>query len=201
MVVDDASTLDPGGAKVELGWSRDGGLRGFDTAVGYGPIGNLEAEISFARARDHGIEPNRTLEALGGALKWVPLQSPRGFSAGIKYEYGRERIVGAGIGHVHGATALLTRTFEPGSLLHLNLGREWTRADGATDAVSTWGVGADFPVAAGLRLTLETFGANRRGPSRQIGVRCEIQEGLKVSGAVGRGNDGTLANAGIAWEF
>jgi hypothetical protein len=32
-------------------------------------------------------------------------------------------------------------------------------------------------------------------------LRYELAEGLKVSGAIGRGNRRNIANIGVAWEF
>ena len=85
--------------------------------------------------------------------------------------------------------------------MHLNVGREFERADGATAAANTWGVGLDWPLAAQLALTLETYGDEHARPDRAIGLRYEVVEGLKLSGAIGRGNDRSFANLGVAWEF
>lgn len=64
-----------------------------------------------------------------------------------------------------------------------------------------WGVGLDVPLGGQLDFVVETFGAEHSGPDRQVGLRYTIAEGVKVSGAVGRGNDRNLANVGVAWEF
>lgn len=72
---------------------------------------------------------------------------------------------------------------------------------GPQEGYATWGIGADFPIASRWQLTVETFGAQGSGPDRQVGVRYELAEGLKLSAAVGRGNHRPLANVGIAWEF
>src|SRR5690606_121905 len=58
--VDDAGTLDKGGAKLEAGWSKDDEARGFEAAAGFGPIDNVEMEIGFARTRDHASSPTDT---------------------------------------------------------------------------------------------------------------------------------------------
>mgnify|MGYP006364324785 CR=1 FL=1 len=52
MAVDDAGTLDRGGAKLDFGWSKDDQVRGLDAAAGYGPIDNVELELAFEMARD-----------------------------------------------------------------------------------------------------------------------------------------------------
>lgn len=201
MAVDDAGTLDRGGAKVEFGWAKDGKVRGFEGAVGYAPIDDLELEFDFGRARDHEPAHTETIRALGAVVKWVPLKSDVGLSAGLKYEYINERVLGDASAHGQALTGLFTWSFEAGPLLHVNLGREWVDADDDGDAANVWGVGLDVPLTGQLHVTVETFGAQHARPDRQIGLRYEIAEGLKISGAVGRGNDRNIANVGVAWEF
>lgn len=198
MAVDDAGTMGRGGAKVEMGWSKDAGQRGWEAAVGFGPIDNLEAEVAFVHARDRSVVPSTTLRAVGAALKWVPLQAEQGLSAGLKYEYARERADGERAAHVHALSGLATWAFDAGPRLHVNVGRAWTRHDGHVD---TWGVGLDVPLGSQWALTLETFGEEHSKPDRQLGVRYEIAEGVKLSAAAGRGNGRNIANLGVAWEF
>ncbi len=202
MVVDDAGTLERGGSKLEFGWSKDDKARGMDGAVGYGPIDNVEVEFGFGRVRDRGVSPTDTVKAIGAALKWVPLQSEMGLSAGLKLEYANEDSKRAEDVRLQALTGLLTWAFEAGPLLHVNLGHEWTDVDGGEDEdVGTWGIGLDVPLTARLSFTLETFGAEAVRPDRQVGLRYEIAEGLMVSGAIGRGNDRSVASLGVAWEF
>ena len=202
MTVDDAGTLGRGGAKLELGWSKDDKARGLDAAAGYGPTDDIELELGLARIRDHAGAPIDTLQALGAALKWVPLQSGDGLSAGVKIEYAHENArhgLDARIGAISG---LMSWNFAIGPRLHLNLGHEWVeRVGGADEEAHTWGVGLDVPLNPKLDFIAETFGAQGTRPDRQIGLRYEIADGLKVSAAAGRGNDRMLANLGLAWEF
>lgn len=200
MNVDDASTLDKGGAKLEFGWSRDDRAKGLDGAAGFSPLENLEVEIGLARARDAAASPDETTHTYGLALKWVPWQHDTGWSAGLKYEYGRDRLEGVST-RTHALTGLLTWAFEGGAKLHINLGREFVRERGHSDHANTWGVGVDMPLTPRLDLIVESFGASHSGPERAVGVRYRIADGLKVSAAVGRGNERSFANAGIAWEF
>lgn len=86
-------------------------------------------------------------------------------------------------------------------MLHLNLGSARTRTPEGSDSVGTWSVGYELPLAENLQLTMETFGAERSRPDKAIGLRCEITEGVKISGAVGRGNDRGFGQVGVAWEF
>lgn len=198
MAVDDAGTLERGGAKLEYGWSRDDAVRGYEGAAGFGPIDNVEVEVGFGRAKDRDADPDAKVRAVGAAVKWVPLQSETGLSAGLKYEYGRERVSGEDSTRVDALAGLATWAFEQGPRVHANLGREWARDD---EDVNFWGVGLDVPLTAQLDFVIETFGEEHSGPDRQVGLRYTIAEGVKISGAVGRGNDRNIANVGVAWEF
>lgn len=198
MAVDDAGTLERGGAKLEFGWSRDDAVRGYEGAAGFGPIDNVEVEVGFGRAKDRDADPDAKIHAVGAAIKWVPLQSETGLSAGLKYEYGRERVSGEDSTRVDALAGLATWAFEQGPRVHVNLGREWARD---YEDVNFWGVGLDLPLTEQLDFVVETFGAEHSGPDRQVGLRYTIAEGVKVSGAVGRGNDRNIANVGVAWEF
>lgn len=201
MSVDDAGTLTRGDAKLEFGWSKDDETRGFEGAVGYGPIDNVEVEVSFARARDGSVSPSASLRALGAAIKWVPLQAETGLSAGLKYEYGNEHAVGDSSAHVQSLLGLASWAFAGGPLLHLNVGREWAREEGSGSAANTWGIGFDLPFTEALHGTVESYGAENSSPDRAVGLRYELRDGLKFSGAIGRGNDRSFANVGVAWEF
>ncbi len=205
MQVDDAGTPDLGEFEIEGGWSREGKVRGWDMAIGYVPVENLKVELGFVRGRDRADDPNPTFRGADVGLKWVPIQADVGLSAGVAVEYGRVRVDdrqgGKGTVRERGVLALVSWGFASGQVAHLNLGREWEREGGKTEAVNTWGVGFEQPLVERLQLTLEVFGAEHRGPSRQVGLRYEIVEGVKLSGAVGRGNDQTLANVGVSWEF
>ena len=52
-----------------------------------------------------------------------------------------------------------------------------------------------------LKLTTEVFGEEHSRPDKAIGLRYEIVAGLKLYGSVGRGNDRSFGNIGVAWEF
>ena len=82
MAVDDAGTLERGGAKLEFGWSKDDSVRGLEGAAGFGPIDNVELELGFGRAKDREPSPHVNVRGLGAAVKWVPLQAETGLSAG-----------------------------------------------------------------------------------------------------------------------
>jgi len=205
MVVDDAGTLDAGGGKLEFGWSRDDQTRGWDAAAGFAPIANLELEVGLARARDGATSPDSLLRGVGVAAKWVPLQAETGLSAGLKLEHERARAddrAGSRVtARVSAASVLASWRFASEQVIHANLGREWVRVSGDTEAANTWGVGFEQPLTESLQLVAEVYGAEETRPDRQIGLRYEIVEGVQVSGAVGRGSDRNIGNVGIAWEF
>ena len=94
MSVDDAGTRRGAMPSWSLAGARTTRPGGFEGAVGYGPIDNVEVEVSFARARDGSVSPSARFGHLGAAIKWVPLQAETGLSAGLKYEYGNEHAVG-----------------------------------------------------------------------------------------------------------
>jgi hypothetical protein len=205
MMVDDAGTMDLHGAKVEFGWSRDDKARGWDAVAGFSPIEHLELEVGLERLRDRATAPATHLNGTGFAVKWVPLQQETGLSAGLKLEVGRVRIndhlAPAETERAHSLNGLLTWRTEAEQKLHLNLGREWVKLAGARENANTWGVGFEQPLRENLQLTLETYGAERSRPDKQVGLRWEIVDGLKLSVAAGRGNSRSFAQAGVAWEF
>jgi hypothetical protein len=197
--VDDAGVLDRGGAKLEAGWSKDDETVGWEAAAGFAPVDNLELEVGLIRTRDGTVSPSGTMSGRGLAVKWVPLQSDTGLSAGLKYEFAHESM--NGVVRTHALNALLSWGFAEGRFVHVNLGREVVRESGDSEGVYTWGAGFDWPVTDVLHIVAEVFGTEHSSPSRAVGLRYEIAEGVKVSGAIGRGNAGNFGNAGIAWEF
>lgn len=56
------------------------------------------------------------------------------------------------------------------------------------------------PGLAGLFFA-ETYGSEHLRPDTALGVRYEIFDGFKISGAVGHGNDRSFGKVGFAWEF
>ena len=201
MVVDDAGTLARGGAKVEFGLSRDGQARGLEAAVGYGPIDHVEVELGVGRSRDRSASPTLRARSLGAALKWVPLQAEHGLSAGLKLQAAHDDVRHGDDVRTHALDLLATWSFDAGPRLHANLGRESVDTGRGDERATRWGLGLDVPLGAPVQLTLETFGARHARPDRQVGLRWELAEGLKLSGAVGRGNGRPVANLGLAWEF
>lgn len=205
MTVDDAGTMSNGGAKVEFGWSRDHKARGWDALAGYSPMDDVEIELSLNRLRDHDPDPTAKLRGTAFGFKWVPLQNETGLSAGVKLGVGRTRITDrinpSDTEHARYVNGLLMWKTESGQKILGNLGHEWVNARGPDSSVNTWGLGFDQPLVDKVNLTIEAFGANKSGPDKQLGLRWEVAEGVKLSVGAGRGNDRSFGNAGLAWEF
>lgn len=206
MNVDDAGTLDKGGMKIEGVLSKDDKTRGGELLFGFSVIENLEMEIGVARATDHATDPDSRARGIGFGAKWVPYQNDTGWSLGARFDYGRTRINDRETPQKftersYSASALASYRLENGQVLHINLGAARTKALGDSETLGTWGVGYEFPLTDSLRLTVETFGEEHSGPDKALGLRYEIVDGLKVSGAVGRGNDRSFGQVGFAWEF
>lgn len=206
MNTDDAGTLDKGGMKVEAVLSRDDKERGGEMVFGFGPVENVEVGLSFARAADRADDPSTKLRGTGFGIKWVPIQNDTGWSLGMSFGYGRTRVDERATPDKftekeHSLAGLATYRLENGQVLHMNLGSTRVKAQGSSDSVGNWSVGYEFPLMENLQLTVETFGEEHAGPDKAVGLRYEIAEGLKVYGAVGRGNDRSFGNLGVAWEF
>ena len=92
MRTDDAGSLAQGGVKLETIAFRDDKTRGVDFVVGAGVFPGLEMEAVLGRAKDRQYEPATTYRGLGFGLKWVPLQSDTGWSAGGRLDWGHTRV-------------------------------------------------------------------------------------------------------------
>ena len=202
MHTDDAGTLAQGTMKLEAVAFRDDKTRGVDLVVGAGVLPGLEMEAVLGRAKDRQYEPATTYRGLGFGLKWVPLQSDTGWSAGGRLDWGRTRerddaTPGRWTEREFALTALATFRLANGQALHLNAGRKVVKAQGA----ATWAAGYEWPLAQQLQATAEVYGEQRLRPDKALGLRYEMVEGLKVSVAAGRGNGRTFGQVGMAWEF
>ncbi len=206
MNVDDAGTLDKGGMKIESVLGKDDKTRGGELLFGFSFLDNLEMEVGVARATDHATDPDSSARGVGFGAKWVPYQNDTGWSLGARVDYGRTRIHDRETPQRFterswSVSGLASYRWEGGRVLHINLGSARTRAQGNTETLGTWGIGYEYPLCDKLQLTLETFGEEHSGPDKAIGLRYEILDGLKVSGALGRGNERSFGQVGLAWEF
>lgn len=202
MATDDAGTLDKGGTKVEGVWSKDDKTKGGELLFGFSPVENLELEVAVARARDADFKAN----ALGFGAKWVPYRNDTGWSLGARFDYGRARVTERATAdklteREYALTGLASYRLANGQVLHLNLGAARVKAPGDSDTIGAWGAGYEFPLAAKLQLTVEAYGEEHARPDKAIGLRYAILDGLKVSAAIGRGNDRSFGQVGFAWEF
>jgi len=206
MNTDDAGTLDAGGMKLEAVLSRDDKERGGELVFGFGPIENVEIGLSYAQATDRADDPATKLRGSGIGVKWVPIQNDTGWSLGMSVGYGStridERVTPDKFNEKeYAVTGLASYRLANGQVLHANVGTTRVTVQGASDNVGTWGIGYEFPLMENLRLTVESFGEEHSRPDKALGLRYEIVEGLKLYGAVGRGNDRNFGNLGVAWEF
>jgi hypothetical protein len=206
MATDDAGTLVPGGMKVEAVVSRDDKTRGSEIGFGYSPFEKVEIGLIFARESDRSDDPSTNINGTGFGIKWVPIQNDTGWSLGVSLGYGRAKVdVRAADNKFtekeYALAGLATYRFVSGQVLHMNVGGARVKAEGESDTVGTWGIGYEFPLMERLQLTVEAFGAEHARPDKAIGLRYEVFDGFKVSGAVGRGNDRSFGQLGVAWEF
>lgn len=206
MNVDDAGTLDKGGMKVEGVLVRDDKARGGELVFGFAPIEDLEVGLSVARATDRADDPSTRLRGTGISFKWVPIQNDTGWSLGASFGYGRTRVDERATPvkfteKEYAFSGLATYRLESEQVVHLNLGAMRVKAQGESDTVGTWGAGFEQPLAQNLKFTAEIFGEEHARPDKALGLRYEVAEGFKISGAVGRGNDRSFGQVGFAWEF
>jgi hypothetical protein len=192
--------------KVEGVLSRDDKERGGEMVFGYGPIENVEVGIAFSRATDRDPDPSTKLRGTGIGIKWVPIQNDAGWSLGVSFGYGHTRVNDRENSDKftekeYALAGLASYRLENGQVLHVNLGSTRVKAQGDSENLGNWSIGYEFPLMEKLQLTVETFGEEHSGPDKAIGLRYEILDGLKAYGAVGRGNDRSFGNIGVAWEF
>ena len=205
MNVDDAGTVGLGGIEVQFGAFRDDRHRGFDGSVGYGITDTLQLELGFGHGKDRDPSPDEDRTGVAVAAKWVPLTAESGLSAGMSFELAREKAEdGANVddtAEIMAVTLLASWLFDAGLNAHLNLGRTWVEVDGDTEAENGWGLGADYGLTERLAITAEVFGSQHGAPDKAIGLRYVIKEGVKISGAIGRGNDRSFANFGVLLAY
>ncbi len=195
MITDDAGTLDKGGKKIEGGFTKSGSERGYGLSGGFSPIENVELGLGLQHARDKSIPASGNATAL--SAKWIPFKSGI-FSAGVKLEYIRAKAGGVSATETI-FTALGTARFESGYVLHANIGRG--NVSGGGGHSNNWALGAEAPVADKVQLTGDLYSSTGSDTGKQIGVRWEVQKGLKLSAAWGRYNTANTAFAGFSWEF
>lgn len=205
MVSDDASTLPLGSSKIELAWTAEDRLRGLGAVVGHALRSDLEAEITLDRTRDGSHTPAGSWYAAGLGLKWATPVSDDGHSAvGLKLDAGREHPTGQAVQRTAQLLLLFTQQLGSHSKLHLNLGRSWTHtdADAEPQAVTLGALGLDVALAEPLALVVDAY-REAHGPwGRQLGLRWQVAEGIKLNAATGRLAGGPSQwRLGVAWEF
>lgn len=212
MATDDAGTLDVGGFKIEGVLGRDDKTRSAELGFGYGLIGNVEVGLSFAREADRDPSPSTKVRGTGIGIKWIPIQNDTGWSLGMSFGYGHARVNERSAADKftekeYAIAGLASYRLENGQVLHMNLGTAHVKVQadrntaGDSKTLGNWGIGYEFPLLEKLQLTVEAYGEEHSRPDKAIGLRYEILDGLKLYGSVGRGNDRSFGNLGVAWEF
>ena len=206
MATDDAGTLDKGGMKVEAVIAKIDRAKGVEALFGVSVIEDLEMEIGVAYDKDDATDPATKARGFGFGAKWVPYQNDLGWSLGARADVGQSRVDDHDAGskftkREYAVTGLASYRLANGQVLHVNLGAVQVKAQGDRDTVGTWGIGYELPLLEKLQLTAEVYGEEHARPDKAIGLRYEVFDGFKVSGAVGRGNDCSFGQVGAAWEF
>jgi hypothetical protein len=195
MVTDDAGTLDKGGKKIEGVFTKVSSERGGGLGFGFAPIEDVELGLTYQRLRDSSIPA--TANIAGVSAKWIPFKSGV-MTAGLKIEHTRARVSGGGDADATTAWALATWRFEGGYVLHANLGRAFTSGSD----VNKFAVGGEIPIMEGVQITGDVYRATGSSDTGlQLGVRWEVQKGLKLSAAAGRVEKENTLFAGFSWEF
>ncbi len=195
MITDDAGTMDRGGKKIEGGFAKSGSERTYGLIAGFAPIDNVELGLGLQHARAGSIPASGNATSL--STKWIPLKSGI-FSAGVKLDVVHAKSGGASANETT-LTALGTARFEAGYVLHANIGR--TNASGGGGHANNWAIGGEMPVADKVQLTADLYSSTGSDIGKQIGLRWEMQKGLKLCAALGRYNTQSTAFAGFSWEF
>lgn len=204
MLVDDAATSGRGRGNLETAGFDDGSHHGMGASLAYGLSETLELQLALAASRAHGQGTDARMAHGGLGMKWVPWQTEAGLAAGLLLQYYALRPDDKEDGddeHGRSADLLLSWQQPHGSLLHLNLGHEWTRTAGEAEDATRWGLGLDLPLSETSSLTLERFGRTHACPGYQIGLRHLASEALKLYGAAGRSDGVAIWNLGLSWEF
>ena len=201
MAIDEAGVLERGETKLDIGVERIDDARGPFAALAHGLVAGLEADLQLQRMRDRGTVPADAIDVAGVALKWVPLSSEQGLSAGVKAGYAEEHGERNGESRLHTLELLLHWETRSGLRAIANLGRASLHSAGSRETFGTWGFGFDVPVGRAFHLTVESFGAEGSGPDRQLGLRYRLAPNLALWLAGGRGNDANFASLGITCVF
>lgn len=206
MNTDDAGTMTKGGKKIETNWAASEGEIGGELVFGLSPVDNLELEIVASHADDDADNAETDFDGLGIGAKWVPYQNDIGWSLGARLDFGHSEVNEHAAGLTYNeqeiaVTGLASYRLANGHALHLNLGAAQTKSQGERGTFGTWSIGYELPLLDRLQLTMETYGQEHASASKAVGLRHEVFEGLKISGAIGYGNGKSFGQVGAAWEF
>lgn len=206
MQVDDASTLDKGGMKIEGAFRRDGQERGGELLYGFAPSEGVEIAIATSDASDRAEDAAAKMRGASFGLKWAPLRNEMGWSLGMSLTVARTRVDDRAnearrTEENHAITGLATYRFQDGQKFHANFGVVRVEARDERETLGAWGLGYEYPLAEKLQLTAEVFGQEKGRPDKALGLRFAVAEDLKIAAAFGQGNGRRFGQIGFAWEF
>jgi len=206
MSVNDAGTLAQGDMQVEAALTYDHGEPGAGLVFGFSPIRHLEISVSRVRNAHGPGDPTPMAQGSGITFKWVPIQQDTGWSLGASFTYDSMRVHERAedtrfAEKSYAWLGLASYRRENAHVLHLNLGSTRTESQGTHNRLGNWGIGYELPLRHNLQLTLETYGEERAKPDKAIGLRYQLAEGLRLSGAIGQGNDRSFGQIGFVREF
>ena len=203
MFTDDAGTMAPGQQKLEFVWQKDAHTHQPVLAWGISPLENLELGLSTGRGTDSTTTDKVLAHTV--SVKWVPLQAAQSWSAGLRWDWIYETTQSPGqpdaLVHGYALTALASYRQSEGGTWHLNWGKNYRTLVTGTQNASIWALGYDHPLGEKLTVTAEIHSQTAQSPDKALGLRYEIREGLKLSGALGRGNERQFGQLGLAWEY
>ena len=189
MAVDDAGTLERG-AQLGSAGPRRRGARYEGAAVSVRSTMS-RVEVGYGRAKDRDADPDAKIRAVGAAVKWVPLRSEAMLSARPEDTVWAPASA-ARTPACRALSGLATWAFEQDPRCMKPRPR-WARATRTRTSGSS---ASTLPSPSGSTF-VETFGAGIPARIARSVCATTIAEGVKISGAVGRGNDRNIAN--VAW--
>ncbi|WP_217126584.1 hypothetical protein [Hydrogenophilus thiooxidans] len=204
MSVDDAGTMDDGGKKVEAVWRKVGAVRAWEMTAGFSPAQHWEIGVAWDREKD--LESH--LQDRGALLvvKWVPVQTETGWSVGAFFDLGHRQWRSPATDEkdrYQSMSALGLATYRAnGHVVHLNAGV--ARDTQSDENTVVWGLGYEYELSDTVALLAQYYGEERSSPTRGVGVRWTVADGMKVGVMVDRasGRDRETAVAlSWAWEF
>lgn len=186
LATDDAAILDPGDCQVEAWHQHTGSLREW-WAMPACRVGAWELAAGKGQGRAAVVQAKTILRAAAeDSDDWA-------LGLAVASQSGPVR--------QHTVNLPLTLAFmRKAVLLHLNAG--WSRQHGSAGR-ATWSAGAEFAFARRWSASLESYGARRMAPTRQLGLRYAlVEDRLDLDASVAK-TDGAAPQLafGMTWAL